>query len=78
MTQIHSKLNEGFASGNKIPLWFCHALYYKYGTNGDRDEQTRLNSSACTFLYHNGPKHQNRKARNRPMNTAGTGCNMEG
>lgn len=45
---------------------------------GDRDEQTRLNSSACTFLYHNGPKHQNRKARNRPMNTAGTGCNMEG
>lgn len=30
------------------------------------------------FLYHNGPKHQNRKARTRPMKMAGTGCNMEG
>lgn len=30
------------------------------------------------FLYHSGPKQQNRKARNRPMNMAGMGCNMEG
>lgn len=61
--------------------YLCDSAMH-YTTNmaqtGDGDEQTGLNSSACTFLYHNGPKHQNRKARNRPMNTAGTGCNMEG
>ncbi len=42
-----------------------------------RDTQTD-STGACVPFYHNWPKHQYSKARNRPMKMAWTGCDMDG